>query len=156
MTIPDPRAGGWIGAALIVVTLGLPGCGPGDALPTGAAPVAPAQPAAVQAETLPDVKFVDVTEAAGLKFVHTNGATGEKLLPETMGSGVAFLDYDGDGDQDLLLVNSDNWPDKPASPRPTQALYRNDGKGHFDDVTRAAGLDKTFFGMGVAVGDYDN
>jgi hypothetical protein len=118
--------------------------------------VAPARPVPVRAETLPAVRFVDVTRESGITFVHVNGAAGEKLLPETMGSGAAFLDFDGDGDQDLLLVNSDHWPEHPTSPRPTQALYRNDGKGHFDDVTREAGLDKTFFGMGVAVGDYDN
>src|SRR5262249_2173401 len=66
-------------------------------------------------------------------------------------------DYDGDGDQDLFFVNSEPWPDrkKEGEPGPTQALYRNDGKGHFEDVTKEAGLDKTFFGMGVAVGDYD-
>jgi len=122
-----------------------------------AAAVAPVTAAAVRVETLPAVKFVDVTREAGISFVHVNGAAGAKLLPETMGSGVAFLDYDGDGDQDLLFVNSDGWPGKKSkTPRPTQALYRNDGKGHFDDVTKTAGLDKTFFGMGVAVGDYDN
>jgi hypothetical protein len=119
-------------------------------------PTAPAKPTVVKAETLPPVKFVDITREAGITFTHTNGADGEKLLPETMGSGAAFLDYDGDGDQDLLLVNSDEWPDNQGASRPTQALYRNDGKGHFEDVTKEAALDKTFFGMGVAVGDYDN
>ena len=73
-----------------------------------------------------------------------------------MGSGVAFLDYDGDGDQDLFFVNSSYWPGHEVKPAPTQALYRNDGKGHFEDVTKEAGLDKTFYGQGVAVGDYDN
>ena len=81
----------------------------------------------VEAKALPDVKFVDITKDAGLTFVHTNGASGEKLLPETMGSGSAFLDYDGDGDQDLLLVNSAHWPDQKSATEPTQALYRNDG-----------------------------
>ena len=103
------------------------------------------------------MKFVDVTKEAGISFVHHNGAYGEKLLPETMGAGVAFLDYDNDGDQDLLFVNSCPWPGHEAkTPAPTQALYRNDGKGHFEDVTKQAGLDKTFYGQGVAVGDYDN
>ena len=99
-----------------------------------------------------------MTEAAGIAFVHTNGATGEKLLPETMGSGAALLDYDVDGDQDVFLVNSMSWPgrDTPTTGRPTQALYRNDGLGRFEDVTVRAGLDFTCFGMGVAVGDYDN
>ena len=132
------------------------GCGRTTPADVVAKPVAPARPVAVKTETLPDVKFVDITKQAGIDFVHFNGAAGEKLLPETMGSGVAFLDYDGDGHQDLLLVNSDAWPDRQKPPRPTQALYRNDGKGHFENVTKAAGLDKTFFGMGVAVGDYDN
>ncbi len=83
---------------------------------------------------------------------------GEKLLPETMGSGVAFLDYDGDGDLDLFLVNSADWTaEEPhATPQPTQALYRNDGTGRFTDVTAQAGLEVRHLGMGVAVGDYDN
>ena len=102
------------------------------------------------------VKFVDITKEAGIAFVHYNGALGEKLLPETMGAGVAFLDYDRDGDQDLFFVNSSYWPGHVTNPAPTQSLYRNDGKGHFQDVTKEAGLDKTFYGQGVAVGDYDN
>jgi hypothetical protein len=73
-----------------------------------------------------------------------------------MGSGAAFFDYDNDGDQDLLLVNSNRWPGQESGFHPTQALYRNDGQGRFEDVTAATGLDQTFFGMGVAVGDYDN
>ena len=123
-----------------------------------APPSAPVKPAAVKSEALPDVKYVDVTESSGLRFVHANGAAGEKLLPETMGSGAAFLDYDGDGDQDLLLVNSNHWPGAEAKSKskPTQALYRNDGAGHFEDVTKQAGLSRTFYGMGVAVGDIDN
>lgn len=106
----------------------------------------------------PTVAFTDVTRAAGIDFVHTNGAYGEKLLPETMGSGCAFFDFDGDGHPDLLLVNSNYWPwRKPAGkPQPTMALYRNDGKGNFIDVTAGSGLDVSFYGMGVAVGDYDN
>ena len=110
----------------------------------------------VKPESLPSVKFVDITKDAGIAFVHYNGALGEKLLPETMGAGVAFLDYDRDGDQDLFFVNSSYWPGHEIKPAPTQALYRNDGKGHFQDVTKEAGLDKTFYGQGVAVGDYDN
>ena len=76
--------------------------------------------------------------------------------PKPWGPGVAFLDYDRDGDQDLFFVNSSYWPGHEIKPAPTQALYRNDGKGHFQDVTKEAGLDKTFYGQGVAVGDYDN
>jgi hypothetical protein len=107
---------------------------------------------------LPEVAFVDVTKRAGIDFTHTNGASGKKLLPETMGSGVAFLDYDNDGRQDLLFINSCPWPghEDHTKPAPTLKLYRNQGDGTFADVTRAAGLDVTLFGMGVTVGDYDN
>ncbi|MEN8131729.1 MAG: CRTAC1 family protein [Pseudomonadota bacterium] len=106
----------------------------------------------------PVVRFTDITEKAGIDFVHVNGAYGDKLLPETMGGGVAFLDYDKDGDQDLLLVNSRYWSGHvpPGAATPTMALYRNDGTGHFEDVTVGSGLDRGFYGMGVAVGDYDN
>lgn len=109
----------------------------------------------------PEIRFTDITAEAGIKFVHENGAYGDKLLPETMGSGCAFLDYDNDGDQDIVFVNSCRWPwdsrdaSKDRSP-PTQTLYRNDGECHFADVTKEVGLDVTFYGMGVACGDYDN
>ena len=109
-----------------------------------------------RAATLPEVSFVDRTAPAGLHFVHQNGARGEKLLPETMGSGAAFFDYDGDGDPDLFLANARPWPDAPKSAQaPTQALYRNDGTGRFEDVTAAAGLDVSLYATGVATGDYD-
>ncbi len=104
---------------------------------------------------VPQVHFTDVTERAGIDFIHVSGATGKKLLPETMGGGVAFLDFDDDGDQDLLLVNSTRWPGDPGD-RPTMALYGNDGTGRFQDVTHAAGLDVTFYGQGIAVGDVDS
>lgn len=107
---------------------------------------------------LPRVPFVDVTREAGITFVHENGAYGQKLLPETMGGGCAAFDYDNDGDQDLLLVNSDFWPwhRPPGQPQPTSALYRNEGNWRFTDVSAEVGLDVTCYGMGVAVGDYDN
>jgi enediyne biosynthesis protein E4 len=107
---------------------------------------------------IPNARFTDITTESGLKFAHVNGAHGEKLLPETMGGGVAFLDFDNDGAPDLLFVNSTSWPwdTNAAKARPTMALYRNDGKGHFIDVTAGSGLDVSFYGMGVAVGDYDN
>ena len=118
-----------------------------------------AAPVAVVEEVRPPgVRFTDVTGAAGIDFHHVNGAYGDKLLPETMGSGAAFFDYDGDGDQDLLLINGDYWPDRiePGTPRPTMKLYQNDGGGKFADVTEAAGLAVPLYGMGVAVADYDN
>jgi hypothetical protein len=132
-----------------------PGCSPPAPVPTVSAAVSPVRPVEIKAALLPAVRFVDITDQAGIKFTHYNGARGDKLLPETMGSGVAFFDYDKDGDPDLFLVNSSDWRhiDQKA---PTQALYRNDGKGQFVDVTKEAGLDKTFYGQGVAVGDYDN
>ena len=99
--------------------------------------------------------FTDVTSAAGLRFEHNNGAYGGKLLPETLGSGCAFLDYDGDGWQDILLVNSMDWPGHRRQ-RSTLKLYRNNRNGSFSDVTRAAGLGLEIYGLGAAVSDYDN
>lgn len=108
----------------------------------------------------PLVQFTDITRAAGIDFVHVNGATGEKLLPETMGGGCAFFDYDNDGDADILLVNSTVWQHSPRldhrTPAPTHRLYRNQGHGSFIDVTTQAGLEFMSYGMGAACGDYDN
>ncbi|MGC8668407.1 MAG: CRTAC1 family protein [Chthonomonadales bacterium] len=115
------------------------------------------QPAGTTATpSVPPVIFRDVTEQAGIRFTAVNGAWGAKYLPETMGSGCAFLDYDNDGREDILLVNGDYWPGRPHPDRPTMRLYHNEGNGHFRDVTREAGLDVEMYGMGVAVGDYDN
>jgi enediyne biosynthesis protein E4 len=110
---------------------------------------------AFAAPTGPGFKLVDVTAHAGLRFAHNNGAFGGKLLPETLGSGCAFLDYDGDGWQDILLINGSDWPGHKRQ-RSTMRLYRNNRNGTFTDVTRAAGLDVEMYGMGVAVGDYNN
>jgi len=102
------------------------------------------------------VHFTDITEQAGIDFVHVNGAFGERLMPETIGSGAAFFDYDRDGDQDLLLVNSREWADhQTLSEPPTQRLYRNNGSGRFEDVTAQTGLALSTYGMGVAAGDFD-
>lgn len=109
----------------------------------------------VDVEVLPEVRFTDVTDAAGLDFVHTNGAEGEKLLPETMAGGGAFFDADGDGDQDLILVNSRSWPHADEVVAPGSRLYLNDGAGRFSDATEASGFDHKAFGMGAAVGDVD-
>ena len=104
-------------------------------------------------------RLVDVTSQAGIHFHHNNGAYGGKLLPETLGSGCAFLDYDRDGWQDILLVNGCNWPgharERKSEPS-TLKLYRNNRNGTFSDVTHRAGLDVEMYGMGVAVGDYNN
>lgn len=105
---------------------------------------------------VPQVKFTDVTEQVGIRFVHNNGATGAKLLPETMGGGVAMFDFDNDGDQDVLFINSQDWPwDQPSERTATSVLYRNDG-GDFVDVSETSGLNLADYAMGVAVGDYDN
>jgi hypothetical protein len=124
-------------------------CGAGlslSALPVGIDGQSPASPG---------FQFADVTAAAGLMFRHNNGAYGGKLLPETLGSGCAFLDYDGDGWQDILLVNGADWPGHRRQ-RSTLRLYRNNRNGTFTDVTRAAGLEIEMYGMGVAVGDFNN
>lgn len=107
------------------------------------------------ASAFSQIQFVDVTRQAGINFVHNNGTYGKKYLPETMGSGVAFLDYNNDGWLDLFFVNGTDWPErkrKTTSP----ALYRNNKDGTFSEVTRQAGLAIEFYGMGCAVADYDN
>ena len=101
------------------------------------------------------VEFRDVTAAAGIKFVHNNGAYGKKYLPETLGPGVAFIDYDNDGWPDIFLVNGTDWPGH-ATKHSTPKLYHNNHDGTFTDVTHQAGLDVEMFGLGVTVGDYDN
>ena len=103
----------------------------------------------------PGFRLVDVTAKAGIEFKHNSGAYGGKFLPETLGSGCAFLDYDRDGWQDILLINGMSWPGHPHQ-RSTPRLYRNNRNGTFTDVTRQAGLDVEMYGMGVAVGDYNN
>lgn len=103
----------------------------------------------------PGFRLADVTSQSGIHFSHNSGAYGGKFLPETMGSGCAFLDYDGDGWQDVLLINSMDWPGHRRT-RVTMRLYHNNRNGTFTDVTRRAGLDIEMYGMGVAVGDYNN
>jgi hypothetical protein len=100
-------------------------------------------------------RFTDVTATAGIQFQHNSGAYGGKLLPETLGSGCAFLDYDADGWQDILLINGMDWPGHKRQ-RSTLRLYHNNRNGTFTDVTKSAGLDIEMYGMGVAVGDYNN
>lgn len=171
---PDPESEGydettirrafqWSGLALVALILaggGLwlwlhrrPAAAPARLTPL-VAPQAPARPVA----EVPVARFTDITRAAGITFVHNNGAAGEKLLPESMGGGAAFFDFDNDGDPDLLFVNGTAWPEQLAAgaPATTHALYRNEGAGRFTDVTAGSGLDVSFYGMGCAVGDYDH
>ncbi|HLJ92964.1 MAG TPA: CRTAC1 family protein [Gemmataceae bacterium] len=144
--------------ALLAAALLCCGCG-SRAIPVPNAPtIGPALPSKVtQGIQFPNLRFTDITAKAGIHFEHVNGAFGKKLLPETMGSGVAFLDYDNDGLQDLLFVNGCYWPGyEGGKAAPLMALYRNKGNGEFEDVTAKAGLAVTVYGMGVTVGDYDN
>ena len=128
---------------------------PADDAPAEHQPAGPNVPARAVA-TLPSLAFTDITTRAGIDFVHEAGAYGERLLPETMGGGVAFFDYDNDGDQDLLLVNSTTWPWRPPPATPaTSKLYRNRGDGSFEDVSEATGMALVLYGMGVATGDFD-
>ena len=120
----------------------------------GAAGIVLAQ-AASDTSSAPTIQFRDATQRAGIHFVHNNGAYGKKYLPETMGPGVAFIDYDNDGRQDIFLVNGTDWPGHPSK-HSTPKLYHNNHDGTFTDVTHKAGLDVEMLGMGVAVGDYDN
>ncbi|MGB6821125.1 MAG: CRTAC1 family protein [Candidatus Acidiferrales bacterium] len=103
----------------------------------------------------PGFRLVDVTSQSGIQFSHNSGAYGGKFLPETLGSGCAFLDYDGDGWQDVLLINGMDWPAHRRA-RTTMRLYRNNRNGTFTDVTSRAGLDIEMYGMGVAVADFNN
>src|SRR5579863_6189779 len=107
--------------------------------------------------TAQQIQFRDITSQAGIRFIHNNGAFGKKWLPETMGSGCAFIDYDNDGWPDILLINSEDFPGHKVHPGiSTLKLYHNNHDGTFSDVTRRAGLAVEMYGMGVAVGDYDN
>jgi len=111
---------------------------------------------AYRAQPLPGVHFTDITSSAGIRFIHNNGAFGKKLLPESIGPGCAFMDFDNDGWQDILLVNGEDWPGHHRDAGSTLRLYRNNRNGTFTDVTKTAGLNIPMHGLGVAVGDYDN
>jgi hypothetical protein len=108
----------------------------------------------------PGFGLADVTRSAGVHFQHYSGSFGAKFLPETLGPGCAFLDYDNDGWQDILFVNGCDWPGHERGEAQREAsslkLYRNNRDGTFSDVTRRAGLDVRMYGLGVAVGDYNN
>src|SRR3984893_6991293 len=100
------------------------------------------------------IVFTDVPAQAGIHFTHNSGRAGKKYLPETLGSGCAFFDADGDGWQDILLINSKDWT--PRGRKSLPALYRNNHNGTFTDITAGSGLDVEMYGMGVAIADYDN
>ncbi|HEX4964356.1 MAG TPA: CRTAC1 family protein [Thermoanaerobaculia bacterium] len=118
------------------------------AAPAAKAPVSPPAPAAKA------VTFTDITAASGVKFTHNSGRAGKKYLPETLGSGVALFDADGDGWLDILLINGRDWDPRGRTSLP--ALYHNNHNGTFTNVTKGSGLDVQTYGMGVAVADYDN
>ena len=109
------------------------------------------------AESACPIQITDVTRQTGIHFRHTDGSSGRHYIVETVASGLATFDYNGDGRIDILFLNGAPLPGSPAqSPPPRNALYRNDGKFKFTDVTEAAGLTDTSYHLGVCVGDYNN
>jgi hypothetical protein len=122
---------------------------------SGTTPAATKEGSASAVRPSGPVQFTDITERAGIRFKHNSGAFGKKYLPETMGSGVCFLDYDTDGWQDILLVNSMDWAEHKTG-KSYPSLYHNNHDGTFTDSTREAGLAIELYGMGCAVGDFDN
>jgi hypothetical protein len=125
------------------------------AVPLGCSENAGTESTPEPAPTASDVAFRDVTSSAGIQFEHHNGRSGKKWLPETLGSGCAFFDYNNDDWPDILLINSKPW--SPVSGQTfTSKLYKNNQNGTFTDVTAEAGLAIEMYGMGVAAGDYDN
>jgi len=128
---------------------------PATQVNTPAAEVANQTPSPSPSPTLPrpsgPIEFTDVSAQAGIHFKHNSGAFGKKYLPETLGTGCAFLDFDNDGWQDILIVNSTAWPER-KTPRTFLALYHNNQDGTFTDVTRQAGLAVEMYGIGVAAG----
>src|SRR5205807_8932057 len=110
--------------------------------------------AAATAAAPSDITFTDVTAQAGIHFTHNAGRAGKRYLPETLGAGCAFFDFDGDGWPDILLIISKDWT--PRGRKSLPALYRNNHNGTFTDITAASGLDVEMYGMGVAIADYDN
>ena len=146
---------------LLLLTFFIVSCKqPGTNTPIASAPteqVASASPSPSPTPPRPSgaIEYTDVTSEAGIHFKHNSGAFGKKYLPETIGAGAAFLDYDNDGWQDILLINSMDWPENKKH-KSFPALYHNNKDGTFTDVTQQAGLAVEMYGIGVAVADYDN
>ena len=109
-------------------------------------------------EIFPNLAWQKIGNEAGMDFVHFSGATGERLLPETMGGGVALFDFDNNGTLDILFVSGTNWPGQQSERKAGSSLqlYSNDGAGSFMNATAAAKLDASIYGMGCAIGDIDN
>ena len=106
-------------------------------------------------QATPPVEFVDITAQSGIDFRHVDGRSGQKFFVETLGSGLALLDYDMDGYLDIYFVNGRALPGY-VGPPPTNALYRNNGDGTFTDVTQTAGVAGDGYGVGCCAADYDN
>jgi hypothetical protein len=146
---------------LLFILVLIPSCKRTENTPTGQqqSEVASASPSPSASPTPPrpsgPIEYTDITAQAGVRFKHNSGAFGKKYLPETIGAGCAFIDYDHDGWQDIILVNSMNWPEQKGA-KSYLALYHNNKDGTFTNVTGQAGLGVQMYGIGVAVADYDN
>jgi hypothetical protein len=142
-------------AVIVAFAFALPSCEPAPEPAKQAPPAAgSSDPARTVARSGPASCFVDVAHEVGIDFVHNTGAFGNKWLPETMGSGCAWIDYDSDGDPDAFLLSGRDFDGHPTGRRQTCALYRNDG-GRFTDVTRQAGVDLPTYAMGATYADWD-
>ncbi len=145
-----------VGALGTVLLIGALGCAQAESS-AEASPeyTRPAYTLGSRSEVVTTVRLADVTASAGIDFRHATGAFGQKWMPETMGSGVAVFDYDGDGWPDLYFVNGTGWPGRDVDRGATPRLYRNRRDGTFADVTATAGLAQPIYGMGAAAADYD-
>lgn len=102
------------------------------------------------------ITLKDVTKETGITFRHTDGGSGRRYVVETVSAGLALFDYDNDGDVDIYFLNGAPLLGTKVDKPPKNALHRNDGNWKFTDVTEQAGVGDTGYGLGVAVGDYDN
>jgi enediyne biosynthesis protein E4 len=102
------------------------------------------------------LRFTEVTRQTGIRFVHTDGGCGNRYVVETVSAGLALFDYDNDGWLDIYFLNGAPLKGTPVTVPPRHALYHNNGDGTFTDVTEAAGVTNTGYGLGITIGDYDN